>query len=113
MGQALGGALSEPVLSRQDAVLTAMTAWEAQNLRTLREREQALRERERELLLTYTREDAYNAVGGCAPSRWTPSDLCSVLRESHRVILQLPVGSPLLVLPAPEVVVGAASLSLV
>lgn len=53
-------------------MLTAMTAWEAQNLRALRERERALRERERELLLTYTREDAYNAVGGppasCAPA---------------------------------------------
>lgn len=51
--------------SRQEAVLTAVRAWEAQNVRTLREREaRALQEQEQEQLLTYTREDAYNAVRG-------------------------------------------------
>lgn len=60
--------MAEPALSQQDAVLTAVTAWEAQNLRALREAEaRALREQEQEQLLTYTREDAYNAVGGRAP----------------------------------------------
>lgn len=57
--------VSKPVLSQQDAVLTAMSAWEAQNLRTLQEQEaraQQEQEQEQEQLLTYTREDAYNAV---------------------------------------------------
>lgn len=56
---------SKPVLSQQDAVLAAMSAWEAQNLRTLQEQEaraQQEQEQEQEQLLTYTREDAYNAV---------------------------------------------------
>lgn len=49
----------------QDAVLTAVRAWEAQNARALREREaRALQDQEQEQLLTYTREDAYNAVCG-------------------------------------------------
>lgn len=56
-------AVSEPVVSQQDAVLTAVSAWEAQNLRALQEQEaRALQEQEQEQLLTYTREDAYNAV---------------------------------------------------
>lgn len=60
-----GSVVSEPVISQQDTVLTAVTAWEAQNLRVLREAEaRALREQEQEQLLTYTREDAYNAVRG-------------------------------------------------
>ncbi|XP_053785012.1 E1A-binding protein p400 isoform X5 [Desmodus rotundus] len=46
----------------EDAVLTAVSAWEAQNLQALREQEAgALRELEQEQLLTYTREDAYNS----------------------------------------------------
>lgn len=50
---------------RQDAVLTAVTEWEARNARAQREREaRALQEQEHEQLLTYTREDAYSAVRG-------------------------------------------------
>ncbi|XP_045670644.1 E1A-binding protein p400 isoform X11 [Ursus americanus] len=50
----------------EDAVLTAVRAWEAQNARALREREaQALQDQEQEQLLTYTREDAYNAEYVC------------------------------------------------
>lgn len=50
-------------VSQQDAVLTAVRAWEAQNLLALQEQEaRALQELEQEQLLTYTREDAYNAV---------------------------------------------------
>lgn len=51
--------------SHQDAVLTAVREWEAQNVRALQEREaRALQEQEQEQLLTYTREDAYNVVCG-------------------------------------------------
>lgn len=47
-------------------MLTAVSAWEAQNLRALREQEaRALQELEQEQLLTYTREDAYNSVRTC------------------------------------------------
>ncbi|XP_019524477.1 PREDICTED: E1A-binding protein p400 isoform X3 [Hipposideros armiger] len=50
----------------EDVVLSALRAWEAQNLRALRAQEaQALREREQEQLLTYTREDAYSAEYIC------------------------------------------------
>ena len=66
----LGGDAAEydvwACVSRQDAVLTAVSAWEAQNLQALREQEAgALRELEQEQLLTYTREDAYNSVSTC------------------------------------------------
>lgn len=65
--------LSEPVRSLQDVVLSALRAWEAQNLRALRAQEaQVLREREQEQLLTYTREDAYSAVRACPPRRGGP-----------------------------------------
>lgn len=58
----------KPLFSRQDAVLSALRAWEAQNLRALRVQEtQALQEQEQEQLLTYTREDAYSAVRACPP----------------------------------------------
>lgn len=54
------------LVSQQDTVLTAVSAWEAQNLRALREQEtRALQEQEQEQLLTYTREDAYSTV--CVP----------------------------------------------
>lgn len=54
----------------QDAVLTAVREWEAQNARALREREaRVLQEQEQEQLLTYTREDAYNAVRAARPAR--------------------------------------------
>ncbi|XP_044099507.1 E1A-binding protein p400 isoform X6 [Neovison vison] len=50
----------------EDAVLTAVREWEAQNARALREREaRVLQEQEQEQLLTYTREDAYNAEYVC------------------------------------------------
>lgn len=53
---------------RQDAVLTAVTEWEARNARAQREREaRALQEQDHEQLLTYTREDAYSAVRGAGP----------------------------------------------
>lgn len=81
-GGALGGlgveasrlSLSAPVHSHQDAVLSALRAWEAQNLRALREQEaRALREQEQEQLLTYSREDAYSAVCVCLPSGRSPT----------------------------------------
>uniref|UniRef100_A0A8C4MDV1 E1A binding protein p400 n=1 Tax=Equus asinus asinus TaxID=83772 RepID=A0A8C4MDV1_EQUAS len=62
----------------EEAVLTAVRAWEAQNVRTLREREaRALQEQEQEQLLTYTREDAYNTVSSADGQTevmplWTP-----------------------------------------
>ncbi|VFV36448.1 low quality protein: e1a-binding [Lynx pardinus] len=50
----------------EDAVLTAVTEWEARNARAQREREaRALQEQEHEQLLTYTREDAYSAEYVC------------------------------------------------
>lgn len=73
---------------RQDAVLTAVREWEARNARALREREtQALQEREQEQLLTYTREDAYNAVCGAQhPVRFRGTKLFS-RSDSRRVML--------------------------
>ncbi|XP_045881878.1 E1A-binding protein p400 isoform X10 [Meles meles] len=50
----------------EDAMLTAVREWESQNARALREREaRVLQEQEQEQLLTYTREDAYNAEYVC------------------------------------------------
>ncbi|XP_036777782.2 E1A-binding protein p400 isoform X25 [Manis pentadactyla] len=52
--------------NNEDAVLTAVTEWEAQNARSQRERAaQARQEHEQEQLLTYTREDAYSAEFVC------------------------------------------------
>lgn len=66
--------LAAPVHSHQDAVLSALRAWEAQNLRALREQKaRALREQEQEQLLTYSREDAYSAVCVCLPSGQSPT----------------------------------------
>lgn len=66
--------LAAPVHSHQDAVLSALRAWEAQNLRALREQKaRALREQEQEQLLTYSREDAYSAVCVCLPSGQSPA----------------------------------------
>lgn len=84
------GAVSEPVVSQQDAVLTAVRAWEAQNLRALQEEEaRAQQEQEQEQLLTYTREDAYNAVR-------TPSS------RHHRRVLsaRCMVSGPVLLFPS-------------
>lgn len=63
-------------------MLSALRAWEAQNLRALRAQEaQALREREREQLLTYTREDAYSAVRARPPGGQGPGT-CALGSES-------------------------------
>lgn len=58
----------------EGAVLSAVQEWEARNARMLREQEaRELREQEQEQLLTYTREDAYNAVH--APVHTAPKPL--------------------------------------
>nr|XP_021531105.1 E1A-binding protein p400 isoform X7 [Aotus nancymaae] len=65
----------------EDAVLTAVRAWESWNLKTLQEREARLRlEQEEAELLTYTREDAYSMEYVCEDADgqtevmplWTP-----------------------------------------
>lgn len=84
-------AVSEPVVSQQDAVLTAVSAWEAQNLRALQEQEaRALQEQEQEQLLTYTREDAYNAVR--TPSSRHHTDTCSARCMASGSTLLFPRG---------------------
>ena len=64
----------EQLVFLQGAVLSAVQEWEARNARMLREQEaRELREQEQEQLLTYTREDAYNAVH--APVHTAPKPL--------------------------------------
>lgn len=88
------GSRGPAALSPQDAVLTAVRAWEAQNLRALREQEaRAQQEQEQEQLLTYTREDAYNAVRPprppSLPTAACPAAACSS-RRSPRPCREVP-----------------------